>query len=121
MSGFAFRNRMLKLDIAENSFEIEIDSKNSELMKRLSKEAVAVVKAYQAEEKTEGETIALFTGYINETLRDERAFDKIFKNRMPDLRDCMDVLTYIANEIAAFNRADAFSGNRAQRRAAAKN
>ena len=107
MSGFAFRNRMLKLNIAEQEFKIEVDAKNNKLMKRLSTEAVATGKAYQTGEKTEDEAIEIFMGYINNTLQDTDAFGKIFENRTPDLRDCMDILTYIANEITAFNRASA--------------
>ncbi len=104
MSGFVFRNRMLKLDIAGTEFEIEIDAKNNELMSRLKVDAVDTGKSYQVGEKTEAEAIELFKGYINETLKDDHAFGKIFTSRMPDLRDCMDVLTYIVMEIGTFNK-----------------
>ena len=104
MSGFVFRNRMLKIDIAGTEFEIEIDAKNNELLGRFKTESVATGKAYQTGEKTEGEAIELFKGYINDVLKDECAFDKIFSSRTPDLRDCMDVLTYIVSRIADFNQ-----------------
>ncbi len=117
---FVFRNRMLKLTIAGNEFQIEIDAKNNEIMARLGPQSIETAKAYQNGEKTEDVAISLFKGYINEALYDDGAFDKIFKSRTPDLRDCMDILTYIANEIAAFNQAGAQPMNREQRRAAVK-
>jgi hypothetical protein len=117
MSKFEFRNRVLEISIADGRFAIETDSKNGKLMQKLSVEAVEVVKKYQADELTEDAVIETFKGYINEVLGDQKAFEKIFASRVPDVRDCMDVLTYIANEITAFVQQPTLAPNRAQRRA----
>ncbi len=123
MSGFVFRDRMLKLTIAGTEFEI--DSKIGEWLSQQKGALVAAGKAFQTGGKSSEETIKFYAEKTNKALGDEKAFEKIFKNREPDVRDCLDVLTYIANEIAAFNRANAFVEgmvdislpNRAQRRA----
>lgn len=107
MSGFAFRDRTLKLTIAGNDFGIEVDAENGKIVKSISEEAVGVVKAYQSDNKTEKEAIASFKGFINQVLSDKKASSKIFAAHTPDIRDCMDVLTYIANEIASFNQKSA--------------
>ncbi len=112
---FVFRNRMLNLNIAGNEFEIEIDAKNNEIMARLGPQAIDTAKAYQEGEKTEDKAINDFKGYINEALYDDGAFDKIFKSRTPDLRDCMDILTYIANEIGDFNQKNALATKKDQK------
>ncbi len=110
MGGFTFRNRALTLTIAGNEFVISIDAENGKIMKKLSTDAVEVVKAYQADKKTEEEAITAFKGFINVALDDEKASAKIFSAHYPDIRDCMDVLTYIANQIADFNKKSAGKG-----------
>lgn len=127
MSGFVFRNRMMKLDIAGAKFEI--DAKIGEWLSRQKDSFVAAGRAFQSGEKTAEETIRFYSESINDTLGDKDATEKIFANRVPDVRDCLDVITYIANEVAAFNKKAAFVEgmidisipNRAQRRAATKN
>ncbi len=126
MSGFTFRNRMMKIDIAGAVFEI--DAKIGEWLSQQKDSFIAAGKAFQAGEKTAEETIEFYSEKINETLGDEKASKKIFQSRIPDVRDCLDVLTYIANEVSAFNKSNAFVEgmidislpNRAQRRAATK-
>ena len=78
MSGFAFRDRTLKLTIAGNDFGIEVDAENGKIVKSISEEAVGVVKAYQSDNKTEKEAIASFKGFINQVLSDKKASSKIF-------------------------------------------
>jgi len=102
---------MLKINIDGSVFEIEIDAKNNELLAKLKTEAADTGKAYQSGEKTEAEAVALFKGHINDVLRNESAFDKIFSSRTPDFRDCIDILTYIVNEIAAFNKKNTLAVN----------
>ncbi len=106
---FAFRNRMLKIDIAGTEFEIEIDAKNNELMRTGGPLVLGAANDYKEGKKTEAEAIIICKDYINEVLCDVGASDKIFKDRTPDLRDCLDIITYIVNEIAAFNQANALA------------
>ncbi len=127
MNGFEFRNRMLKLNIAGVEFEIE--GNIGEKLARQKDALVGAAKAYQVGKKTEEETISFYAEQINKTLGDKEAFAKIFKSRIADVRDCMDVLTYIANEVAAFNQTSALikgaidisSPNRSQRRTSSHN
>lgn len=104
MSGFMFRDRTLKLTIAGNDFAVEVDAENGKIIHRISIEAVEVVKQYQKDTKTEKEAITAFKGFINAILGDKKAADKIFAGHVADIRDCMDVVTYIANKIADFNQ-----------------
>jgi hypothetical protein len=106
---FEFRDRTLNINIAGNEFIFEVDARIDRTIKRLSKEAVDIVKQYQDEKKTDDEVISAYKGYMSEILGDEAAADKIFANREPDVRDCMDILTYIANEIARFNQKSALT------------
>ena len=106
---FEFRDRALNINIAGNEFIFEVDARIDRTIKRLSKEAVDIVKQYQDEKKTDDEVISAYKRYMSEILGDEAAADKIFANREPDVRDCMDILTYIANEIARFNQKSALT------------
>jgi hypothetical protein len=123
---FTFRDRMMNLNIA--GVEFEIDARSGEELSRQKDELIGAGKAYQSGAKTQEETISFYAEKINKTLENEEAFAKIFKNRVPDVRDCLDIMTYIANEVTAFNRTSAFVEgmvdislpNRVQRRAAAK-
>ncbi len=109
MSGFTFRNRMLKIDIAGAEFEIEIDAKKNELMRTGGPLVLGAANDYKDGKKTESEAISVCKEYINEVLCDDGAYGKIFKDRTPDLRDCLDIITYVVNEIAAFNQANAMN------------
>ena len=106
---FEFRNRMMQIEIAGSEFEIEVDTRIDKIIKRLQTEAVNIVKQYQKDEKTDDEVITAYKGYIAEILGDKKAAEKIFAEREPDVRDWMDVLTYIANEIARFNQKSALT------------
>lgn len=102
--GFVFRDRVLKITIAGNEFDVEIDAEHGKTVNIIAPAAVATVKEYQKGTKTEKEAIGEFKGFINDVLGDKKAADKIFAAHVPDIRDCMDVVTYIANKIADFNQ-----------------
>jgi hypothetical protein len=106
VSKFEFRNRTMKLDIAGNVFEI--DASVGEDLAQQRDALVDAVKAYQAGEKTKEETVRVYADHINKTLG-EKAFEKIFAKRKPDLLDSMGIMTFIANEIADFNRKSALT------------
>lgn len=106
MSRYEFRNRMVKIDIAGNVFEIDASAGEDLAMQKDA--LVSAVKAYQAGEKTKDEAIKVYAEHINKLLGD-KAFEKIFAKRKPDLLDCMSVMTFIANEIADFNRKSALT------------
>lgn len=106
---FTFRNRMLKIDVAGTAFEIEIDAKNNERMRTGGPLVLAAANDYKDGKKTEDEAMSICMDYINEVLCDVGATAKIFADRAPDLRDCLDITTYIVNEIAAFNQANAMN------------
>jgi len=106
MGKFEFRDRTLKLDIAGNVFEI--DSAIGDEMVKQKDALVGVVKEFQAGKKSKEQTIAIYAEYIDKVLGGG-AFKKIFAKRIPDLLDCIDVVTYIANEIGEFNRKSALT------------
>jgi hypothetical protein len=106
MKRFEFRNRMMTLDIAGNVFEI--DAGVGEDLAQKKDALVDAVKAYQAGEKTKEETVRVYADHINKTLG-EKAFEKIFAKRKPDILDCMDIVTFIANEISDYNRKSALT------------
>ena len=101
MGKFEFRDRTVTLDIAGNVFEI--DAAIGEQLVEQKDDLVITVKEFQNGNKTKNETIKAFSQYIDKALGDG-AFKKIFEKRIPDLLDCMGIVTYIANEIADFNR-----------------
>ena len=106
MSKFEFRNRTVKLDIEGNVFEI--DAGVGEDLAQKKDALVDAAKAYKSGEKTKGEAVKVYAEHINKILGNG-AFEKIFAKRKPDLLDCMEVVTYVANEIADFNRKSALT------------
>lgn len=106
MSKFEFRNRTVKLDIAGNVFEIDAGIGEDLAMQKDA--LVDAVKAYQAGKKSQNDTVKIYSERINKLLGD-KAFEKIFAKRKPDLLDCMSIMTFIANEIADFNRKSALT------------
>lgn len=101
MSRFKFRNRIIKLKIAGNVFKIDANA-GEDLVKKKDI-LINVGKAYKAGEKTSAEVIEVYAEHINNVLG-QKAFNKIFAKREPDLLDCIGVITFIASEIAKFNR-----------------
>jgi DNA-binding protein YbaB len=104
--GFEFRNRMITIDIA--GIKLEIDSRIGDELARRKDDYVAAATKYAKGEKTARETIEYFAEQINKALGDG-AFEKISEIRDLDVRDCIDVMTYIATEVGAFNKKSALT------------
>lgn len=104
MGKFEFRDRTLKLDIAGSVFEI--DAAVGEALVSQRQTLMSAVEQFRDGKKTKDEVIGLYAEHINNTLSDG-AFDKIFAKRIPDILDCIDIVTFIANEIGDFNRKSA--------------
>jgi len=104
--GFEFRDRMITIDIA--GIKLEIDSRIGDELARRKDDYVAAATKYAKGEKTARETIEYFAEQINKALGDG-AFEKISEIRDLDVRDCIDVMTYIATEVGAFNKKSALT------------
>lgn len=101
MGKFEFRDRTLKLDIAGNVFEI--DAAVGEDLAVQRETLINAAKEFQSGKKTKDDTIKVYAEHINRSLG-EGAFEKIFAKRIPDLVDCMGIMTFISNEISEFNK-----------------
>ncbi len=101
MGKFEFRDRTVTLDIAGNVFKI--DAAIGEELAPKRKMLQDVVKEFIDGKKTKSDVIKIYAECINSALGDG-AFEKIFEKRIPDLLDCVDIITFIANEIGEFNR-----------------
>lgn len=99
---FEFRDRKVELNIAGNEFVIEAGTKVDKIIMQRTKEAADIVKQFCNDEKTDDEVITAYKGYFNEILNDEKAAEKIFTNRVPDIQDCIDVMAYIASNVTRF-------------------
>ena len=106
---FEFRDRKLKINIAGSEFEIEADIRTDKIIMRCTREAADIVKQFCDDKKKEDEVVAAYMGYFAEILNDEKAADRIFINRVPDVQDCIDVMKFIANEVTKFFRKSALT------------
>ena len=100
MSKFEFRNRTVKLDIEGNVFEIDAGV-GEDLAQKKGRAGGRCESVYKNGEKTKGEAVKVYAEHINKILGNG-AFEKIFAKRKPDLLDCMEVVTYVANERSDF-------------------
>lgn len=124
---FEFRNNNLEIEIAGNTFEIDIA--DTELMSKItgfSKEATELSNRLLEQSKDENadygkaleEAIQFVVGAIDMMLGED-ASKKIFKGRKVSFFDALDVVNFIVDEYNTkrkdnFNK---YSPNRAQRRA----
>jgi hypothetical protein len=99
---FEFRDRTLKLNIAGSEFQIEADMKLDKLIMQRTRAAADIVKQFCDDEKSDAEVIAFYKRCFAEILNDEKAADRIFINRVPDAKDCIDIMEYIASEATRF-------------------
>lgn len=105
--GFEFRKKTIKLDIANNHFEIEKDKEFDSKVLEFSKEAFKLVEKIK-ESNNDVEAIQkccdLCKSTINTLLNDENASDKIFAGVNADMVDHIDVVNYIFDEIGKYNK-----------------
>lgn len=117
---FEFKNNDLKLDIAGSVFYV--DTTNPELIERVldfAKRAQSMAEELSNKEdyvKELKETISFCLDAIDSILG-EGASSKIFEGRKVGLFDCLDVISYIIQEIneGKDNKFSEYSPNRAKR------
>jgi hypothetical protein len=96
MAVFEFRSQKLGLDIAGHHFDVEVADDLPEKVKALSEESGKLLAEIGS---TTTEDALIFCGKAIDAILGNGAFQKIFTDRAPNLRDASDVIVFLTGEV----------------------
>lgn len=118
---FEFINYNVDLDIAGQSFTMDCSSETGDYLKGVAVELRSLAAALANGEKTADDAVNYGTDVIDHLLGDGAAA-RIFATRKKRMSDIADLCMWLTEVATKFQKERAkISGNRAERRAAAKN
>lgn len=118
---FEFVDYNVDLDIAGQSFTMDCSSETGDYLKGVAAELRSLAAALANGEKTVDDAVNHGTDVIDHLLGDGAA-DRIFAARKKRMSDIADLCMWLTEVATKFQKERArISGNRAERRAAAKN
>ncbi len=118
---FEFVDYNVDLDIAGQSFTMDCSSETGDYLKGVAAELRSLAAALANGEKTVDDAVNYGTDVIDHLLGDGAA-DRIFAARKKRMSDIADLCMWLTEVATKFQKERArISGNRAERRAAAKN
>lgn len=118
---FEFVNYNVDLDIAGQSFTMDCSSETGDYLKGVAAELHSLAAAIANGEKTVDNAVKYGTDVIDHLLGDGAAA-RIFATRKKRMSDIADLCMWLTEVATKFQKERArINGNRAERRAAAKN
>lgn len=107
--GFEFRKNDLDIEIAGNIFPIDYNVDFQNRCLEFSKNTMAMAEEIE-KSNNDAEAVDKTCKYckeaINTLLGDETASEKIFAGRKDKLTDCIDVISYIFNEVENYKNTE---------------
>ena len=100
--GFNFRDQNIRLEICGEFYNIPVTSDLMNSVKEVGQELAESGKAVTDEKDVEA-LCEKCAGFVDKLLG-EGADEKIFRGRVKNIYDYIDLLTYISNGITAFTR-----------------
>ena len=118
---FEFIDYNVNLDIAGQSFTMDCSSETGDYLKSVAAELRSLATALSNGEKTVDDAVSYGTEVIDHLLGDGAA-TRIFATRKKRMSDIADLCMWLTEVATKFQKErEKISGNRAERRAAAKN
>ncbi|EEP53787.1 hypothetical protein [Clostridium butyricum] len=107
--GFEFKKNDLEIKIAGNVFPIDYNEDFQNRCLEFSKKTMAMAEEI-GNSSNDAEAVSKTCKYCKEAtntlLGDEKASEKIFANRQEKLTDCIDVISYIFEEVERYKNTE---------------
>ena len=105
MGGFEFKKNDLNIEIVGNVFHIDYNNDFQNRCLEFSEKCMSLAEEI-GKSKNDAEAVKKTCKYckeaINTLLGDETASEKIFAGRKDNMMDCIDVISYIFDEVDKF-------------------
>ena len=99
MSKFEFLDRSINLDIAGEKFVLAYGDGLSLRVQKCINDTAQFMKEVQDGKKGDGDMPGFLRSTIDTILESDGAYERIFKNREPDVTETNDVVWYIIGEV----------------------